>query len=81
MWNKWSEKQPEVGEKFVAASDDGCSTFSGIALDGSGSGDVIFCDAECGEEMSSRSMEGSIWHRLPADYPIHFMNIEETESR
>lgn len=77
MWSKWSEKTPEVGDKFVMASNDGCSTLMGVALDGSGKGDVAFFDAECGDEISSSFKADVIWCRLPDDYPIRFMNLDD----
>lgn len=72
-WHKWAVERPEIGECIVIVCDDGCSCSVAMMTE---SGPI---DGEDGWKLTDRFMRGSIWCKLPDDYPLAFMGATEDD--
>ncbi len=83
-WFKWDEVKPKPGDKVIFACDDGCCTFAALITEADENGKICVLDAEDAtdlNEVTSSTLEGSIWTCLPDDYPISFMEIIPDDDR
>lgn len=71
-WHKWSDSKPEPGMKVVIVCSDYCG--SAPALIGNNG---MPLHAEDGFELDESFVAGSIWCKLPDDWPLAFMNITD----
>lgn len=65
---KFDNERPQPGDKIVIVCDDGCT--SAIAYV-TRNGEIL--EAEDADILGDPFTAGSIWFKLPEDYPIAFM--------
>lgn len=76
LWNKWDEQKPSDGDKVIIVCSDYCSSAPAFIAEGG-----VALHAEDGSDLGWSFLSGSIWAKLPADWPIAFMEITEEDWR
>lgn len=79
MWHNYDDEKPvNSGDKIIFICDDGCSSIVAMLVDAGSNGETSILHAEDAMELNPEWLRGSIWTKIPDDYPISF--TQETVS-